>query len=78
MWFFSESNNYQTYYLNSDNMCFQYIVVFKEVILSELMEVLLNKGYARYDDGYYRNDQFKIKIDYLSNMRRWYTVTTYL
>ena len=78
MWFFTENGNYQTYYLTEDNICYQYIVVFKEVILSELMEVLLNKGYARYDDGYYRNDQFKIKIDYLSNMRRWYTVTTHL
>ena len=77
MWFFNESNNYQTYYLNSDNMCFQYIVVFKEVILSELIDVLLNKGYARCDDGYYRNDQFKIKIDYLSDVERWYTATTY-
>ena len=77
MWFFSESNNYLTYYLTPDNVCYQYIVVFKEVILSELIDVLLNKGYARYGDGYYRNDQFKIKIDYLSNMDRWYTVTTY-
>jgi hypothetical protein len=77
MWFFSESKNYQTYYLNSYNICYQYIVVFKEVILSELIDVLLNKGYARCDDGYYRNDQFKIKIDYLSDVERWYTATTY-
>jgi hypothetical protein len=77
MWFFSESKNYQTYYLNSYNICYQYIVVFKEVILSELIDVLLNKGYARCDDGYYRNGQFKIKIDYLSDVERWYTATTY-
>jgi len=77
MWFFTENRNYQTYYLNSDNICYQYIVVFKEVILDELVGVLLNKGYVRYSDGYFKNDEFKIKIDYLSDIERWYTATTY-
>ena len=77
MWFFTENGNYQTYYLTPDNVCYQYIVVFKEVILDELVSVLLNKGYVRYSDGYFKNDEFKIKIDYLSYSRRWYTATTY-
>ena len=77
MWFFNESDDYQAYYLNSDNICYQYTVVFKEVILDELVSVLLNKGYVRYSDGYFKNDEFKIKIDYLSYSMRWYTVTTY-
>jgi hypothetical protein len=77
MWFFNESDDYQAYYLNSDNICYQYTVVFKEVILDELVSVLLNKGYIRYSDGYFKNDEFKIKIDYLSYSRRWYTATTY-
>ena len=77
MWFFNESDDYQAYYLNSDNICYQYTVVFKEVILDELVSVLLNKGYVRYSDGYFKNDEFKIKIDYLSYSRRWYTATTY-
>jgi hypothetical protein len=38
---------------------------------------LLNKGYLRYSDGYFKNDEFKIKIDYLSDIERWYTATTY-
>ena len=77
MWFFNESDDYQAYYLNSDNICYQYTVVFKEVILDELVSVLLNKGYVRYSDGYFKNDEFKIKIDYLSYSKRWYTATTY-
>jgi hypothetical protein len=77
MWFFTENGNYQTYYLTEDNICYQYIVVFKEVILDELVSVLLNKGYLRYSDGYFKNDEFKIKIDYLSDIERWYTATTY-
>ena len=77
MWFFTENGNYQTYYLTPDNVCYQYIVVFKEVILDELVSVLLNKGYVRYSDGYFKNDEFKIKIDYLSDIGRWYTATTY-
>lgn len=77
MWFFTENGNYQTYYLTEDNVCYQYIVVFKEVILDELVSVLLNKGYLRYSDGYFKNDEFKIKIDYLSDIGRWYTATTY-
>ena len=77
MWFFNESDDYQVYYLNSDNICYQYTVVFKEVILDELVSVLLNKGYVRYSDGYFKNDEFKIKIDYLSYSKRWYTATTY-
>lgn len=77
MWFFTENGNYQTYYLTPDNVCYQYIVVFKEVILDELVSVLLNKGYLRYSDGYFKNDEFKIKIDYLSDIGRWYTATTY-
>lgn len=77
MWFFTENGNYQTYYLTEDNICYQYIVVFKEVILNELVGVLLNKGYVRYSDGYFKNDEFKIKIDYLSDIERWYTATTY-
>lgn len=77
MWFFTENGNYQTYYLTPDNVCYQYIVVFKEVILDELVSVLLNKGYVRYSDGYFKNDEFKIKIDYLSDIERWYTATTY-
>jgi hypothetical protein len=77
MWFFTENGNYQTYYLTEDNICYQYIVVFKEVILDELVGVLLNKGYLRYSDGYFKNDEFKIKIDYLSDIERWYTATTY-
>ena len=68
---------YKSYYLNSDNICYQYTVVFKEVILDELVSVLLNKGYVRYSDGYFKNDEFKIKIDYLSYSKRWYTATTY-
>jgi len=77
MWFFTENGNYQTYYLTSDNICYQYVVVFKEVILDELVGVLLNKGYVRYSDGYFKNDEFKIKINYLSDIERWYTATTY-
>ena len=77
MWFFNEFEDYQTYYLNSDNICYQYTVVFKKVILDELVGVLLNKGYVRYSDGYFKNDEFKIKIDYLSDIERWYTATTY-
>lgn len=77
MWFFNESDDYQAYYLNSDNICYQYTVVFKEVILDELVSILLNKGYVRYSDGYFKNDEFKIKIDYLSYSKRWYTATTY-
>ena len=77
MWFFNESDDYQAYYLNSDNICYQYTVVFKEVILDELVSVLLNKGFVRYSDGYFKNDEFKIKIDYLSYSKRWYTATTY-
>ena len=77
MWFFTENGNYQTYYLTEDNICYRYIVVFKEVILDELVGVLLNKGYVRYSDGYFKNDEFKIKIDYLSDIERWYTATTY-
>ena len=77
MWFFNESDDYQAYYLNSDNICYQYTVFFKEVILDELVSVLLNKGYVRYSDGYFKNDEFKIKIDYLSYSKRWYTATTY-
>jgi hypothetical protein len=77
MWFFTENGNYQTYYLTPDNICYRYIVVFKEVILDELVSVLLNKGYIRYSDGYFKNDEFKIKIDYLSDIGRWYTATTY-
>ena len=77
MWFFNESDDYQAYYLNSDNICYQYIVVFKKVILDELIEVFYNKGYKRHDDGYFKNDQYKIKIDYLPYSMRWYTITTY-
>jgi len=77
MWFFTENGNYQTYYLTEDNICYQYVVVFKEVILDELVGVLLNKGYLRYSDGYFKNDEFKIKIDYLSDIERWYTATSY-
>jgi len=77
MWFFNESEDYQAYYLNSDNICYQYIVVFKKVILDEIIEVFCNKGYKRHDDGYFKDDQYKIKIDYLPYSMRWYTITTY-
>jgi hypothetical protein len=77
LWFFNENEDYQTYDLNSNNICWRSTVVFKEVIISELIQVFLSKGYVEYELGCYVNDEFKIKIDYLTKSSRWFTTVTY-
>lgn len=77
VWFFNEIKDYQTYYLNSSNICYQYAIVFNEANFDKLAEVLTNQGYKNYDDSHWRNDKFKIKINYLADLKKWFMVTTY-
>ena len=77
MWFFNEIKDYQTYYLNSNNICYKYAIVFNEANFDKLAEVLTNQGYKNYDDSYWRNDKFKVKINYLADHKKWFMVTTY-
>jgi hypothetical protein len=76
LWFFNKTNDYQTYYLNYNNICYRYAVVFDKIDFNGLTEVLIGQGYKNYDDNYWRNDNFKLRISYLSSANKWCIIIT--
>ena len=72
---FDDDGTYFMWY--SNNICYKYAIVFNEANFDKLAEVLTNQGYKNYDDSYWRNDKFKVKINYLADHKKWFMVTTY-